>query len=38
MGIRHNIGLADDLKDIFDVFIIENAKIIFTNTTPFAGS
>jgi len=34
VGIRHNIGLADDLKDVFDAFIVENAKIIFINTTP----
>ena len=28
VGIRHNIGLQNDLKDILDVFIIVNASII----------
>jgi hypothetical protein len=28
VGIRHNIGLQSDLKDILDVFIIVNASII----------
>lgn len=28
VGIRHNIGLQSDLKDILDVYIIVNASII----------
>lgn len=28
VGIRHNIGLPKDLKDILDVFIIANINII----------
>lgn len=28
VGIRHNIGLQSDLKDIIDVFIIVNASVI----------
>ncbi|SFM35015.1 hypothetical protein [Pelosinus propionicus] len=34
IGIRHNIGLADDLKDILDIFITDNAGIISVSTTP----
>lgn len=34
VGIRHNIGLADDLKDVLDVFITKNAGIITISTTP----
>ncbi len=28
IGIRHNIGLASDLKDILDVFIVANVNKI----------
>lgn len=34
VGIRHNIGLPKDLKDILDVFIIANINIISVDTTP----
>lgn len=34
IGIRHNIGLANDLKDVLDVFITDNASIIAVSTTP----
>ena len=33
VGIRHNIGLPKDLKDILDVFIITNINIITVDTT-----
>lgn len=26
VGVRHNIGLPNDLKDILDVFIVTNAS------------
>jgi hypothetical protein len=28
VGIRHNLGLAKDLKDVLDVFIVANASKI----------
>lgn len=34
VGIRHNIGLSNDLKDVLDVFIVANARIISISTTP----
>lgn len=34
VGIRHNIGLPKDLKDILDVFIITNLNTISLDTTP----
>lgn len=34
VGIRHNIGLPKDLKDILDVFIITNINRITLDTTP----
>lgn len=34
VGIRHHVGLANDLKDVLDAFIIENARIISISTTP----
>jgi len=34
VGIGHNIGLAKDLKDILDVFILTNINIIAVDTTP----
>jgi len=34
VGIRHNIGLSRDLKDILDVFIITDATVIVLDTTP----
>jgi len=34
VGIRHHIGLANDLKDVLDAFIVENARIISISTTP----
>ncbi len=34
VGIRHHLGLAKDLKDILDVFIVTNAGAISTGTTP----
>ncbi|EIW17512.1 MULTISPECIES: hypothetical protein [Pelosinus] len=34
VGIRHNIGLPDDLKDVLDIFITNNAGSITISTTP----
>lgn len=34
VGIRHNIGLSKDLKDILDVFIITDINVIAVDTTP----
>jgi|GEM_PF-1175348 len=34
VGIRHNIGLSKDLKDVLDVFILANANTIAVSTTP----
>lgn len=34
VGIGHNTGLANDLKDILDVFIVTNANIITVSTAP----
>ena len=34
VGIRHNMGLSRDLKDILDVFIITDVNAIVINTTP----
>lgn len=34
VGIRHNIGLSKDLKDILDVFIITDVNAIVLDTTP----
>jgi len=34
VGIRHHAGLANDLKDVLDAFIVENARIISISTTP----
>ena len=34
VGIRHHVGLANDLRDVLDAFIIENARIISISTTP----
>lgn len=34
VGIRHNIALSKDLKDIFDVFVISDINIIAVDTTP----
>ena len=34
VGIRHNIGVSKDLKDVLDVFILANAEIISVDTTP----
>ncbi|CUH96788.1 hypothetical protein P22_2899 [Propionispora sp. 2/2-37] len=34
VGIRHNIGLPKDLKDILDVFIVVNSSVIVLDTTP----
>lgn len=36
VGIRHNIDLQKDLKDILDVFVIVNSSIIATDTVNFA--
>lgn len=33
VGIRHNLGLANDLKDVLDAFIVANAGIISISTT-----
>ena len=34
IGIRHNIGLADDIKDVLYIFIADNAGRISASTTP----
>jgi hypothetical protein len=34
VGEYHNIELADDLRQILDVFVITNINIISVNTTP----
>lgn len=34
VGIRHNMGLADDLRDILDVFVCQNAGTLSVSTTP----
>lgn len=34
VGIRHNIDLPKDLKDILDVFVIANSNIIAVDTAP----
>ena len=34
VGLRHNIGLSKDLKDILDVFIITDINVIVVDTTP----
>ena len=36
VGIRHNIALSDDLKDVLDAFIVANARLISVNTTQQA--
>ena len=33
VGIRHNIGLPKDLKDVLDVFIITNISFIDADTS-----
>jgi len=33
VGLHHNVGLPKDLKDILDVFIINNINIIAVDTT-----
>ena len=33
VGIRHNIGLSKDLKDILDVFIVTDVNAIVISTT-----
>jgi hypothetical protein len=36
VGVRHNISLAKDLKDVLDVFVVENARILSVSTTQEA--
>jgi len=33
VGIRHNIGLSKDIKDILDIFIIIDSNVIAIDTT-----